>query len=122
VRGLAALSFGNLFASYVLFTAPESFSHYLIGSPSLYWDKRMMFEREQAYSDRSDALPARVFLSAGTEEGGMILPDLLRLAEIVAGRNYAGLELHYHVFQGETHMSGLPATMSRGLRYVFGNR
>ena len=123
-RGLAGYSLGGLFATHVLLTSPTSFTRYLIGSPSLWWDNAVMFEREREYSREHGDLSARVYLSAGTDEGfgspAMMLPNMLRLAETLAGRNYPGLELEYDIFQDETHLSGFPASMSRGLRFLFG--
>lgn len=125
-RGLAGYSLGGLFATHVLLSAPTSFTHYLIGSPSLWWNDGVMFEREEAYARENSDLPARVFLSAGTDEyfGGpdefMMLPNMLRFAETLAGRNYPGLELGHHILVSETHLSGIPATFSRGLRFLFG--
>ena len=36
-------SFGGLFGTYVLLTAPAAFRRYIIGSPSLWWDHGVMF-------------------------------------------------------------------------------
>jgi predicted alpha/beta superfamily hydrolase len=39
-------SFGGLFGTYVLLTAPAEFRRYIIGSPSLWWDRGVMFRCE----------------------------------------------------------------------------
>jgi predicted alpha/beta superfamily hydrolase len=65
---------GGLFAIHALLTTPGSFTHYLLGSPSLYWNDEVMFERERAYSRKHRDLPARVFLSVGTNEGAVHSP------------------------------------------------
>lgn len=119
-RGLAGYSLSGLFATHVLLTAPESFDHYLIGSPSLWWDGRVMFEREEAYAGRADDLPAHVFLSVGTEEGRFMLANAVRLAETLISRDYESLELEWQILQGETHVSGIPVAISRGLRALYG--
>lgn len=81
-RGLVGFSLAGLYATHVLLSASDSFTHYLIGSPSLRWDNEIMFERERAYSEEFKDLSARVFLSAGTlEVGKLMLPNMLRLAE-----------------------------------------
>ncbi len=67
-RGLVGDSLGGLFASFVLLSSPQTFTHYLIGSPSLRWDDGVMFEREEAYARAHRDLPARVFMSAGADE------------------------------------------------------
>lgn len=124
VRGFLGYSLGGLFATHVLFVEPDLFSLYLIGSPSLWWDDSLMFELEKDYAKNHEDLSARVFFSAGTEEyeaNALMLPNMLKMAEILKSRNYPSLELTYHIFQGETHLSGAPATISRGLRFLIGS-
>lgn len=121
-RGLAGFSLGGLFATHVLFTAPDSFTHFLIGSPSLWWDNEIMFEREQKFSEESDDLSARVFLSVGSLEDHRLrmVSNAIRMAETLKSRDYKGLQIERHLFEGETHLSVAPATYSRGLRSLFG--
>ena len=141
-------SFGGLFATYTLLEAPDTFQRYVIGSPSLWWDKRVMFELEEQYATVHEDLRARVFIGAGGHETAehdrealSKLPEALRrpmlafqdaidgAAQMVeaiepfvatlADRNYPGLDLTLHVFPGETHGSVQPMVASRGLKTVF---
>lgn len=45
---------------------------------------------------------------------------MLRMAEILAAREYSGLEVTSHIFEGENHQSVIPATMSCGMRFLYG--
>jgi predicted alpha/beta superfamily hydrolase len=122
-RGLAGVSLGGLFATHVLFTSPESFTHYLIGSPALSWDGGVMFDRESAYAAESHDLPVHVFMSSGTGEGDLMISNMVaRMVETLSGREYPNLSLETHIFQDEGHFSVIPAAMSRGLRALFGRR
>ena len=121
-RGLLGHSLGGLFATHVLFTAPSLFTHYLISSPALAWDNEVMFEREEAYASKHQALPGRVFMSVGADEDEQGVMDMLRLSGSLVSRNYPGLVLKRHIFQDETHTSVLGPTISRGLVFLFGNR
>ncbi len=120
VRGLAGYSLGGLFATHVLLTSPGSFTHYLLGSPSLYWDDEVMFDREKAYCSEHRELAARVFLSVGADEVAEHVGRVLRFAETLESRKYSSLEVERHVFQDETHVSGIAPTVSRGLVKLFG--
>lgn len=40
-------SYGGLFALYTLFDKPESFQRYIIGSPTVYWDNRIILDYEK---------------------------------------------------------------------------
>ncbi len=73
-------SFGGLFGTYVLLTAPAEFRRYIIGSPSLWWDHGVMLRSETlsaggaspsrqvgpAWMD-NDA-PVTVYLGVGSNE------------------------------------------------------
>jgi predicted alpha/beta superfamily hydrolase len=121
-------SYGGLFALYALFHQPALFKRYIIGSPSIYYGGAVTFEYETEYAAAHDDLKAEVFLSVGVLEAvyepafaGMV-SNVARFAEVLHSRNYPGLYLITQIFENETHFSVIPATMSRGLRAVFGQR
>ncbi len=118
-------SYSGLFALYTLFSAPDTFKNYVIGSPSIYWDNKVIFEIEKKYSNIHKALHANIFLSVGELEASQepkfanMVGNVLDMSQLLNDRAYEGLSLVTHVFQGESHMSVIPATISRGLREVF---
>lgn len=122
---LAGDSYSGLFALYTIFNKPELFRGYIIGSPSIYWDDRIIFDYENKYAQKSNKLDAKVFLSVGELEAiyepefARMVGNVEKLAEVLNSRNYSGLELTTHIFDDETHQSVIPATMSRGLRIVY---
>lgn len=140
---LTGASFGGLFATYALLQAPDTFQRYVACSPSLLYDDRVMLQLEgRCAATRSD-LDARVFYACGglENEADMlkaldVLPPAMRdlhvslwrpqmlelmqpFVQTLARRNYPGLRLSSHVFEGENHMSVYPAAVCRGLREVF---
>ncbi len=127
-RALVGDSLGGLFGLYTLFHEPDSFGRYVVGSPSIWWDGAVTYKYESALAGQTSALPAKVFMSVGSlEEPGptdesrdaRMVTNVRRLEKLLAERRYDGLELTTHVFDGETHLSVIPATVSRGLRVVF---
>ena len=122
---LAGDSLGGLFALYTLFHQPKAFKRYIIGSPSIYCGDAISFDYEAAYAAEHDDLPATVFLSGGALEAifepafAAMLSNVARLTELLTSRKYPGLKFISHIFDNETHLSVIPATMSRGLRTVF---
>ena len=121
-RGLSGHSFGGLFAAYALFEAPSFFQRYGINSPSLWWNGGEAFDMEVTFAADHTDLPARVFLSVGSEEGSAMVPPMKQFAEALQDREYPGLQLETVVFEGETHASVVPAMMSRTLRVLYGRR
>ena len=122
---LAGGSMGGLFALYALVSMPEAFRRYVAMSPALYWDERRMFLEEAVLSTRRTDLPVSLFLSVGALEEAMdaecaFVSNLYAFEARLRRRAYPNLDLHFHVFPDETHMSVLPAALSRGLTAVFG--
>lgn len=132
-RTLLGFSFGGLFALYTLFHRPQTFGRYLVVSSSIWWDDRVVLRYEEAWAADHEDLPARVFLSVGREEqspgGGWKnegFPDealaALRQVENVRelcnrlrSRRYAGLRLDCAFLEGEHHLTGTAAAVTRGL-------
>lgn len=123
------ISDGGLFGLYVLFHYPDTFNRYVIGSPSINRGNKAVLAYERNYAANHDDLIAKVFLSVGSleendpfeiiEPADQFISNLKTLVAALKERNYPSLELTSHIFEGETHLSVIPATYSRGLRAVF---
>jgi predicted alpha/beta superfamily hydrolase len=118
-RILAGFSLGGLFTTYALLSTRYVFSHYLIGSPSLWWDNGLIFDQEQHYAKYNTELNARVFMSVGSLEEELMVTPMNSMARRLYSRNYLGFQLFTHTFENERHFSVIPATLSRGLRVLF---
>ncbi|HEY7947997.1 MAG TPA: alpha/beta hydrolase-fold protein, partial [Acidimicrobiales bacterium] len=138
-------SLGGLFGVHALLGEHPSFNHSIISSPSLFWDRSIMFDREEQRAATTPDLPTRAFFGIGareTDEGrrieGQDLPvghvrkppathldmvhDLLRFTESLRSRRYPNLEMEVAVYPDEFHAT-VPATvLSRGLRSLFSHR
>jgi predicted alpha/beta superfamily hydrolase len=125
----AGHSYGALLGAHVLFTEPAMFEHYILGSPSLWFDHGVMFAREQAWAKAHADLPADVYLGIGAfetsraasgdaryaDEGDMV-GDLRRFEAAIAARGYPGLRVAADVIEGEDHLTVAPIIITRGLR------
>lgn len=116
-------SFSGLFGLRTLFTEPELFDKYLLISPSIWWDDRVILDIENAYATSNPDLSASVFLSAGKREDENFPSDAYSIRgnveELVTrleGRGYDSLELLHAILPAETHNSTIGAAISRGLR------
>lgn len=121
-RGLSGHSLGGLFTAYALFTAPDLFQRYGINSPSLWWNDSEMFKTESAFAATHTALPKRVLLTVGANEGASMVRPMAKFASVLGSRGYQGLVMDTVVFQGESHTSVGPAMMARTLRVLYGKR
>ncbi len=120
-------SLGGLFTLHTMLTRPSSFQRFLAGSPSLWWDEEKLFTTEQQYAQTHTDLPAHLFLSVGALEEGQrpadapfrMVTNTHKMAAQLSSRDYSGLRMTTHEFPGETHVSVVAATLSRGLRELF---
>lgn len=105
-RSLMGHSYGGLFTTYSLFTAPTLFQTYIIGSPSLGYGERFAFQYEASYAQAHPELPATVYWSVGADEEDLhyrTLSTTLQFAAIVENRRYAGLTFKKHIFMEQDH-------------------
>ena len=122
-------SYGSLLGLQFLLTEPRTFEHYILGSPSLWYDAGIMFEREQAYAASHKDLPASVFFGIGgleklapgkkrsrLEEEADMLADLREFDGKLKSHKYPGLKTRLRVFEDEDHASVFPFTLTHGLR------
>jgi predicted alpha/beta superfamily hydrolase len=120
-RALNGYSIGGLFSLYTLFTKPEIFNRYIIGSPSLTWDNYSIFEYEENSSEKIGEKKIELFISAGSEESDeKYFGPIDKLVTQIQERNYAGVTLEAKVFEGSTHLMGPPESLTHGLLFVFG--
>jgi len=118
-RVLVGHSYGGLFAAFAMFEAPGLFNTLIVGSPTLAYGNRFMFQREEAFSKENKHLPGKVYLYAGDLEENIhdsTLTDTLRLAAILQGRNYEGLSLVRHVFLDQNHCEVAAPGFQAGLK------
>lgn len=121
-NALVGFSFGGLFALYTLFNQPGIFKCYLVGSPSIWWDNEMILKLENDFAAKNSDLTAWLFMSVGGEEPDFMIADMYKMANVLRGRKYKGLEMTTHFFEGDGHMSVFPSFISRGLRAAFARK
>lgn len=110
-------SYGGLLGTYILFKKPHLFTDYIIGSPSLWYDNRVMFTLEKEFSKTHRRLPANVSIFVGSLENDYypMVTDLLEMEKQLRSRNYEGFHLRVEVLQDENHHSVFPGLLSKGL-------
>jgi predicted alpha/beta superfamily hydrolase len=119
-RTIEGYSIGGLFALYALFTKPESFNRYIVGSPYLLWDNSSIFNYEESSPEKIGDKELNIFISVGSEESeGKYYNPIDSLVTKIQERNYPNVVLDTKVFEGSTHLTGPPEVITYGLLYVF---
>lgn len=122
-------SYGSLLGAQILFTEPNLFSGYILGSPSLWYDKRHTLELESRYAARNSDLKAKVYLYVGAYEALRkgdrrysqtvdMVADNRALETALRGRKYPSLNLKSVVLDDEDHLSVAPRGFTQGLKYL----
>lgn len=122
-------SYGSLLGAQILFTEPGLFSGYILGSPSLWYDKRRVLGMEASYAARNRDLPAKVFLYVGEYEALRkgdrrysqsvdMVADNKVLEKALKDRKYPNLNLKSVVLNDEDHLSVAPRGFTQGLKYL----
>ncbi len=113
-------SLGGLFVLYTLFTRPESFDNYIIGSPNLSWDDYSVFDYEESSTEKIGDMPINIFISIGSEESDeRYFNPVDSLVTNIQQHDYSGVYLETKVFDGSTHLMGPPESLTHGLISVF---
>ena len=118
-------SYGSLFGLHAMFIKPGMFQNYVLGSPSLWFDRQVMFRIEEAYSARNRDLKADVMMVAGSYETfgptprhyktNDLVGDMLRFEARLKGREYPSLRVRSVVAEGEDHFTVFHDVATRGL-------
>jgi predicted alpha/beta superfamily hydrolase len=120
-RILVGHSYGGLFAAFAMFEAPDLFDTLIVGSPTLSYGNRFMFQREEAFARENKKLPAKVYLYAAELEEAIddtTLTDTLRLAAILQSRKYEGLSLVKQIFLDQNHCEVAAPGFQWGLKFA----
>ena len=102
-------SWGGYFAFFTLFhsddIAPGVFENYYIGSPSFqaYTGTSFIKDHEKQYFERSQSLPANVYITVGGDENDQLKKATASFLEVMEGRGYDGLSVTYEVIDGYDH-------------------
>lgn len=122
-------SYGGLLGAQILLTQPKMFSGYVLGSPSLWFDKRHLLREAPALLAKQKALDAKVYMYVGEFE--QLRPGVARyqqevdmvgdnraFADMLRARQFSGLKLQSVVLPDEDHLSVAPRGFTKGLLYL----
>jgi predicted alpha/beta superfamily hydrolase len=119
-RGLIGYSLGALLALYALFQPKPFFTHYLAGSPSIWWADGAILAQVNELHAAHRELRGRLFLSVGEKDSHSMTADVARLETQLAELGYPNLDATVRRFPGKTHKNALPVTFATGLAELFG--
>jgi predicted alpha/beta superfamily hydrolase len=126
-------SYGSLLGAQILLTQPELFNGYVLGSPSLWYDKRHALKMEEIYAKNNKDLSAKVYLYVGAYEALRkgdrrynqsvdMVADNKAFEAALKSRHYPNLQLKSVVLEDEDHLTVAPRGFTQGLKYLLSVR
>lgn len=99
IKTLIGQSLGGLVATEIIFKKPDLFTHYIIVSPSLWWDDESLLKLEP----KSLAASKKVYLTVGQDEDLIMVQDATKLSEKLQKKPSSQLHLIFKVSEGQDH-------------------
>ena len=131
-RTFVGNSLGGLLGGYILLKNPELFRNYVLGSPSFWWDKQMIFEVMKQQKKTLSSIKANVFIGIGALEhnrdGGFSNFDMVADAQqfktmlnsINSPKNTArGINSKLLIIDEASHETAFPTSAIQGLYWLF---
>ncbi|GAB4040983.1 alpha/beta hydrolase [Spirosoma jeollabukense] len=101
-RTIIGQSLGGLLAAEILFKKPTLFNHYVVVSPSLWWDNESLLTVTPAFSKPDFQQNTTVFVAVG-KEGKIMEADANRLVDLVKKDAGKLIKTDFHYFADENH-------------------
>lgn len=117
-RTITGHSYGGLFSLWILLTKPELFTGYIVVSPSLWYDDRLMFRIGNNLT-RLTNHKIKAYFIVGDQENWIMERDLKEFDQLLRSKKIKEIEIKMEIGINETHNSVFPAGLSNGLRFVY---
>lgn len=123
-RTFVGNSLGGLFGSYILLKNPGMFQNYIIGSPSYWYDDKVIFKMENKLSKTNHKINANVFISIGERETKSLessyemVEDAKIFYQKIRAWKQPGIKVKMIVIPEASHHTAFPTTAIQGLYWV----
>jgi len=123
-RGITGHSYGGLFTAWCLINSDGYFTRFGISSPSFWWDNEKLLnqaDQQFAHNITWEIPPTKVFVCVGENEGHMV-PLMEKFKNYLETAGYENIDLIWQIFDGETHLSVWPASISKTITTLYGKK
>jgi predicted alpha/beta superfamily hydrolase len=115
---LIGQSLGGLVATEILLKKPSLFTHYIIVSPSLWWDNESLLKQAPALLARQGNDSIRVIISVG-KEGKIMEQDAAALATTLKNAGPKHRKIDFNKMLKENHATILHLSVYESLKRLF---
>lgn len=118
-RYLIGQSLGGLLATEILLKKPRLFTHYLIVSPSLWWNKESLLKEAPALLATAEHKGVYVYVSAGKNEPKVMRKDAAKLHKILKKHRNQNIKTDFTLMKGENHATVLHISIYQAFLRLF---
>lgn len=102
-RYLIGQSLGGLLATEILLKKPDLFSHYLIVSPSLWWDDENLLNQAPELLRQSNKASRFIYISVGKKEHPVMQKEASKLYKIIKKMKNENVQVVFNKIPDENH-------------------
>lgn len=110
-------SLGGLLATEILMKKPDLFTHYLIVSPSLWWDNESMLPQMDGLLSANLKSKKYVYVAVGKDEDEMIQREALELFKVL--QRHKNITSDYMLMEKDNHATILHNALYQGFLKLF---
>lgn len=122
-RTLFGHSLGGFFVLNTFLRHSDAFATYVAGSSSVWWNRNELLGVARNFVESNpDLADKRLLIGIGGDELDDMLEGSRAMSSILAPLSTRGLDLRYVEFDGEEHISVLPAILSRTVGFSLAPR
>lgn len=118
-RYIIGQSLGGLLATEILLKKPTLFTHYLIVSPSLWWDNESLIKEAKVLLDKQKEMSQYVYISVGLQEDKIMVKEAKEIVDILKKANKPKLKVDYLPLEKENHATILHQSISEAFKKLF---
>lgn len=112
-------SLGGLLATEILLKKPKLFSHYLIVSPSLWWDNESLLKNAKNLTVNIPDANKYVYISVGKQEDKLMQKEAKELYDILSSSGMKSLRLDYMPMPLDNHATILNRSIYEAFLKLF---
>ncbi|GAB5565196.1 MAG: alpha/beta hydrolase-fold protein [Winogradskyella sp.] len=117
-RSYFGYSLGATFGTYVLFSQPETFTNYILGSPETLLDETYIYKHKSISTQNLKSANANIFISYGELETEALIHQAEGLASIIKELDNQGIDLNIVEIESADHGKAFPMSTVKSLYWL----
>lgn len=118
-RYIIGQSLGGLVATEILLKKPQLFTHYLIVSPSLWWDNESLLKQAKTLVEKQDYDGKYVYISVGKGEDEIMQREANEIKDILLKSGKKDLKIDYKLMTDDNHATILHRSIYEAFLKLF---